>query len=223
MTASCRSKNIAETTASTVLALCIACLAAVMPAFAQAQQPAPQAPPQPDAAQPAVIRPAAVAVPRDYRIGTDDVLGIVYWRDKEMSTDARVRPDGRIALPLINEVMASGLTPEELQKKITEESKKYMEDASITIVVKEINSLKVFITGEVNKPGPYPLTSATSVIQLISMAGGLKEYANSKNILIMRNEGGKQISLKFNYREVASGKNLKQNIELRSGDTVIVP
>ena len=123
-------------------------------------------------------------------IGTDDVLSIVYWKDKDMSADAQVRPDGRIALPLINEVQAAGLTPEQLHKKITEESKKYMEDANITVVVREINSRKVFITGEVNKPGPYPLTSATTVMQLISMAGGLREYANSKKIMIMRNENG---------------------------------
>lgn len=162
-------------------------------------------------------------VPRDYVIGTDDLLGIVYWRDKEMSTDARVRPDGRISLPLINEVVAAGLTPEELQKKITEESRKYVEDASITIVVREINSLKVFITGEVNKPGPYPITSATTVMQLISLAGGLKEYANAKNIMIMRKEGDKQVSFKFNYKEVAAGKNLQQNVDLKPGDTVVVP
>ena len=90
-----------------------------------------------------------------------------------------------------------------------------MEDASITIVVREINSLRVFITGEVNKPGPYPITSATTVMQLISLAGGLREYANSKNIMIMRKEGDKQTSLKFNYKEVAAGKNLKQNIDLK--------
>jgi len=212
-------------------------VACVTPSFAQTQKPnvpppstavpapatrAPQVPPgtAPEA-PPAVMRPPDT--PAGYVIGTDDVLAIVYWRDKEMSTEARVRPDGRIAIPLINEVQAAGLTPEDLQKKITEESKKFMEDASITVVVREINSLKVFITGEVNKPGPYPLTSATTVIQLLSLAGGLKEYANAKNIMIMRKEGGKQISLKFNYKEVASGKNLKQNIELKPGDTVVVP
>ena len=124
---------------------------------------------------------------------------------------------------MINEVQAAGLTPEELQKKITQESAKFMEDASITIVVREIHSLKVFITGEVTKPGPYPLTSVTTVMQLISLAGGLKEYANSKNIMIMRKEGDKQTSLKFNYKEVAAGKNLKQNIDLKPGDTVVVP
>ena len=241
MTASYRSRNIANVkrfgkafvVGCSVLLLSTPLLAQApksnAPAPVPTQQkpaqpnPAQPNPAQPNPAQPAVVRPADVMVPSDYVIGADDVLGIVYWRDKEMSTDARVRPDGRIAIPLINEVMASGLTPEQLQKKITEESKKYMEDASITIVVKEINSLKVFITGEVGKPGPYPLTSATTVIQLISLAGGLREYANSKNILIMRNEGGKQISLKFNYREVAAGKKLQQNIELKPGDTVVVP
>jgi len=226
MTANCRSKNIADALAFVGCLVCVMTIAGAMPAFAQAQAPAPQKPatsPAPAEPPPAVLRPTNLAVPGNYVIGTDDVLGIVYWRDKEMSTDARVRPDGRISIPLINEVQAAGLTPEELQKKITEESTKFMEDASITIVVREINSLRVFITGEVTKPGPYPITSATTVMQLISMAGGLKEYANSKNIMIMRKETDKQISLKFNYKEVASGKNLKQNIELKPGDTVVVP
>ena len=224
MTASCRSRNIADASAligSLVVVIVVACVA---PAFAQTPTPSPQTKPAPPAAPPpAVVRPADVAVPGNYVIGTDDLLGIVYWRDKEMSTDARVRPDGRISIPLINEIQAAGLTPEELQKKITEESAKFMEDASITIVVREIHSLKVFITGEVNKPGPYSITSATTVMQLISLAGGLREYANSKNIMIMRKEGDKQTSLKFNYKEVAAGKNLTQNIDLKPGDTVVVP
>ena len=230
MTASCHSKSIAKTIASLTAAICVVSVVGVVPAFAQAKpvvppQPVPTqpAPTQSAPAQPAVIRPADVAIPGNYVIGADDVLGIVYWRDKEMSTNARVRPDGRIALPLINEVVAAGLTPEELQKKITEESKKYIEDASITVVVKEINSLKVFITGQVGKPGPYSLTSAMTVIQLVAVAGGLNEYADAKNIMIMRKDGNKQISLKFNYREVASGKKLQQNIELKPGDTVVVP
>lgn len=213
MTASCRSKSIAS--------LLVVGLAA--PAFGQAPKPAPTQTSAPASTTPPAVAGAAAKLPADYVIGPDDVLAIVYWKDKDMSAEARVRPDGRIALPLINEVHAAGLTPEELQKKITEESKKYMEDANITIVVREINSRKLFITGEVNKPGVYPLTSSTTVMQLISLAGGLKEYANSKNITIMRNEGGKQISLKFNYKDVAAGKNLRQNIELKPGDTVVVP
>ena len=227
MTASCRSKSTARVR-RLVAAPLLGCALLVLSGSLSAQAPAttvppqPQSPPQPPPAV-AAARPTDPVVPAGYVIGPDDVLAIVFWKDKDMSAEARVRPDGRIALPLINEVHAAGLTPEELQKRITEESKKYVEDASITIVVREINSRKVFITGQVNKPGVYPLTSTTTVIQLISLAGGLMEYANSKNIMIMRNEGGKQVSLKFNYREVAAGKRLTQNIELKPGDTVVVP
>jgi polysaccharide export outer membrane protein len=203
------------------------CLVLALTASAQTQQKpaATNGAPAVPAAAAAVAAPRATdpVVPPGYVIGTDDVLSIVYWKDKDMSADAKVRPDGRIALPLINEVNAAGLTPEELHAKIVEESKKYMEDANITVVVREINSRKAFITGEVNKPGPYPLTAPTTVMQLISMAGGLREYANAKKIMIMRSENGKQISLPFNYKDVASGKKLNQNIQLKPGDTVVVP
>jgi polysaccharide export outer membrane protein len=211
MTANFRSKNIAS------LLLLIA-----VPAFAQAQRPAAATQSTPAAAAVAP-RPTDPVVPPGYVIGTDDVLSIVYWKDKDMSADAKVRPDGRIALPLINEVHAAGLTPEQLHQKLVEESKKYMEDANITVVVREINSRKAFITGEVHKPGPYPLTAPTTVMQLISMAGGLREYADAKKIMIMRSENGRQVGLPFNYKDVAGGKNLQQNIELKPGDTVVVP
>lgn len=214
MTANCRSKSIASLIAITIAA----------PTFAQAQKPAASAQSMPAAAAVAAApRPTDPVVPPGYVIGPDDMLSIVYWKDKDMSADAQVRPDGRIALPLINEVQAAGLTPEQLREKLTEESKKYMEDASITVVVRQINSRKAFITGEIYKPGPYPLTSPTTVMQLIAMAGGLREYANAKKIVIMRSENGKQKSLPFNYKEIAEGKNLQQNIELKPGDTVIVP
>ena len=224
MTANCRSKNIDRGhgvhkvlgCAVVVLALCASTV------FAQAQKPAAQPVPAAAAAA-AAPRPTDPVVPPGYVIGTDDVLSIVFWKDKDMSADAQVRPDGRIALPLINEVVAAGLTPEQLRTKIEEEAKKYMEEANITVVVRQINSRKAFITGEVNKPGPYPLTSPTTVIQLIAMAGGLREYADSKKIVIMRNENGKPTSLKFNYKDVTAGKNLAQNIELKPGDTVVVP
>jgi polysaccharide export outer membrane protein len=203
---------------------CLGALLVTTTAFAQSPSPAEGARPVPPAAEAAAApRPSDPAVPADYVIGADDLLSIVFWKDKDMSAEARVRPDGRIALPLINEVQAAGLTPEALQQKITEESRKYMEDASITVVVREINSRRVFITGEVAKPGPYSLTSPITVMQLIAVAGGLKDYANSKNITIMRSEGGKQHSLKFNYKDVAAGKNLQQNIALKPGDTVVVP
>ena len=217
MTANCRSRNIAS----------FLLVALATPAMAQVPKPAPPggaAPATVAAAPGAVALPSDPAIPPGYVIGADDVLSIIYWKDKDMTTDStQVRPDGRIALPLLNDVDAAGLTPEQLRQKLTEESKKYMEDPNITVVVRQINSRRAFITGEVNKPGPYSLTSPTSVMQLISLAGGLKEYANAKKIIIMRTENGRQISLKFNYKDVIEGKNLKQNIELKPGDTVVVP
>ena len=223
MTANCRSMNIERDAhvRGCLGAWVLGCVVlGTAPAFAQAP-PAQSMPPA--AAAVAAPRPTDPVVPPGYVIGPDDLLSIVYWKDKDMSADAKVRPDGRIALPLINEVQAAGLTPEQLHKKLTEESKKYMEDANITVVVREINSRRAFITGEVNKPGPYPLTSPTTVMQLISLAGGLRDYANSKKIMIMRTQNGRQVSLAFNYKDVASGKKLTQNIELQPGDTVVVP
>jgi polysaccharide export outer membrane protein len=220
MTANCRSKNTDRWLG--VLALIVLCSAITS---AQAQKPVPTAQSTPTTAAAAVAAPRAgdPVVPPGYLIGTDDMLSIMFWKDRDMSTDVQVRPDGRIALPLLNEVQAAGLTPDQLRQQIMEESKKYIEDANITVVVRQINSRKVFITGEVNRPGPYPLTSATTVMQLIATAGGLREFANSKKIVIMRKENGKPISLAFNYKDVVSGKNLTQNIELKPGDTVVVP
>src|SRR5262249_4932412 len=148
---------------------------------------------------------------------------IVFWRDKDMSTEVAVRPDGKISLPLLNDILAAGLTPETLRQNLTKAASKFIEDPTVTVVVKEINSRKVFITGQVTKPGPYSLTGPTTVVQLIAMAGGLQEYADGKNITIMRTENGKPASFKFNYKDVLHGRNLKQNIELKPGDTVIVP
>jgi polysaccharide export outer membrane protein len=218
MTASFRSKNIAEAL-TLIVAVALNGAAPLAQAQTQAQAQAPAATSDTSAS----ARAADVVIPAGYVIGPDDVLSIVYWKDKDMSSESQVRPDGKISLPLINEITAAGLTPEELRQKITEESKRFMEDASITVVVRQINSRKVFITGEVSKPGPYPLTAPTSVMQLIAMAGGLREYANSKKIVIMRTEGGRPVSLPFDYPAVTSGKNLKQNIELKPGDTVVVP
>ena len=128
-----------------------------------------------------------------------------------------------ITLPLLNDIHAAGLTPDQLRERIQAGAAKFVEDPTVTVVVKAINSRKVFITGLVAKPGQYPLTAPTSVMQLIAMAGGLQEFANSKKILIMRTEDGEQVAKPFNYQDVLNRKNLKQNIELLPGDTVIVP
>ena len=181
---------------------------------------------------PAAVRPAqpatsATAVgikpPDDYVIGADDVLTVMFWRDKDMSADAIVRPDGKITLPLINEVQAAGLTPDQLRERIVTEAGRFIEDPSPSVIVKTINSRKVFITGEVEKPGPYVLTAPTTVLQLIATAGGLREYAHQKDVVIMRIDGGRQVTFPFDYASVAKRKKLTQNIFLKPGDTVVVP
>jgi polysaccharide export outer membrane protein len=156
-----------------------------------------------------------------YVIGPEDVLSIVFWRDKEMSTQVKVRPDGKISLPLLDEVQAAGLTPADLRAYLIQESKRFFGNPAVTVVVQEINSRKVFITGQVVKPGPYVIATPTTVLQVIAMAGGLKDFADSKNITIVRQEGGQRSIYAFNYKDIR--KNLRQNIELKPGDTVVVP
>jgi polysaccharide biosynthesis/export protein len=169
------------------------------------------------------VAPSGLPTPDDYVIGPDDVLSVVFWRDKDMSADVAVRPDGKISLPVINEMVATGLTAEQLRARITEAASKFVTDPTVSVVVKAINSRKVFITGMVAKPGDYGIPGRTTVLQLIAMAGGLHEFADAKNISINRIENGRQVNLRFNYKDVSKGKNLKQNIELKPGDTIIVP
>jgi polysaccharide export outer membrane protein len=203
-------------------------LAAALAAAGQQKPPA-GAPATQKPATPPVVAPAA-SLPADYVLGPDDVLRVEFWRDKDLSADATVRPDGKITLPLLNDVQAAGLTPDQLRDRVLELAKRYVEDPSLTIVVKEIRSRKVFITGEVNKPGVYLINDRMTVLQLIAMAGGLTEFAKAKDIVIMRPESGgvvrpagQPITFGFNYKEVLARRNLKQNIELKPGDTVIVP
>ena len=167
---------------------------------------------------------AAVTVAPDYVIGADDVLSIMFWRDKDLSApEVVVRPDGMVTLPLLNDVPAAGRTPEQLGNAIREAARKYVEDPNPTVIVKEIKSRRVFITGRIEKPGPYPLNGKTTILQLIAMAGGLREYVDGKDISLMRTEQGKQSVYAFNYQDVVKKKYLHQNIELKPGDVVVVP
>jgi polysaccharide export outer membrane protein len=162
-------------------------------------------------------------VPTDYVIGPDDVLGIVFWRDADMSGDVTVRPDGNITLPLIRDIKAAGLRPDELREAITKAASKLIEDPNVTVVVRQINSRNVFITGQVARPGPYPVSGQLTVLQLIAVAGGLNEYADEKNITITRTSGKTPEVFRFNYKDVARGRKMEQNITLKPGDTVVVP
>jgi polysaccharide biosynthesis/export protein len=192
------------------------------PAAPQARPAAPQAPPQTVAGQ--------VVPPADYVIGTDDVLIVMFRREKDMSAEVVVRPDGKITLPLLNDLQATGLTPDQLRENVTEQAKRLIEDPNVTIMVKQINSRKVFITGQVARPGAYPFGTRMTVLQLIAMAGGLGEFAKGKDILVIRETAGaagrpavQQTTIRFNYEDVQKGRNLPSNIELKPGDTVIVP
>jgi polysaccharide export outer membrane protein len=173
---------------------------------------------------PAATPPARVAIPtNDYLIGPEDVLGVVFWRETEISGDVTVRPDGRITVPVVGEIQAAGLTPLALQEQIATSAAKYINAPNVVVVVRTINSRKVFVTGRVTTPGAHPLIGPLTVMQAIALAGGLTEFADAKNITILRNENGRVVNLKFNYSDVARGKNVDQNVQLHPGDTVVVP
>jgi polysaccharide export outer membrane protein len=189
-------------------------------AGAAAQQ---SSPPAPDAAAKTVDT-GGVTLPADYVIGPDDVLGVLFWREKDMSVDqVVVRPDGMITLPLLNDLTAAGLTPDEFRTVVMKAAAAYIEDPNVTIVVKQINSRKVYVTGQVQRPGLFPLTTPTTVVQALAMAGGLTEFAKQGEIVVMRTTGGKTQTFRFNYGDVIRGRRLEQNISLRPGDTVVVP
>jgi polysaccharide biosynthesis/export protein len=195
------------------------------PAPVPTSQPAASTGVAPGAVAPgtAPAAPRGIDVPADYVIGPDDILDVIFWRDKDMSSQVTVRPDGRVTLPLLNDVQAAGLSPEQLRSYVMTAAAKYVEDPNVTVFVKAINSRKVFVTGMVAKPGPYPLMGPTTVMQALALAGGIQEFADSKNIIVMRTENGRPVAYRFNYKEVVKRKNLKQNIELKPGDTIVVP
>lgn len=196
-------------------------LAAMLACGVAGYAQAPASPPADPSPQMPVM--TGVEVPDHYVIGPGDLLGIVFWREKELSGDVAVLPDGRITLPLINEMTAAGLTPEQLRASLIEAARQFVTDPTATVVVRQVNSRRVFVTGMVAKPGQYPLYQTMSVLQLIATAGGLLEYAKGEDIVIIRREPSQIVSYSFNYKEVVRKKNLHQNIDLKPGDTVVVP
>ena len=173
-----------------------------------------------------VAAPTDVAddAPAEYVIGADDVLSIVFWRDQQLTSEVLVRPDGKISLPLLDEIQAAGLTPRQLRDKLTAEAKRFLSEPIVTVVVRQINSRRVYITGVVARPGQYPLSTSMTVLQLIATAGGLQEYANPKDIRIVRLEDGRPVKLRFDYTEMSKNpKTVPRHFVLQPGDTVIVP
>lgn len=167
----------------------------------------------------------AVAATTDpaYVIGEEDVLNINVWKDPEVSRTVPVRPDGKISLPLINDVQAAGLSPAQLGMAITEKLRKFMADPQVTVIVTQINSRRVYIVGEVNRAGAFPMLPNMTVLQALSSAGGFTQFANLKGIYVLRSEDGKQNRFPFSYKDVIKGQRTEQNIVLKPGDTIVVP
>jgi polysaccharide export outer membrane protein len=159
----------------------------------------------------------------NYVIGPQDVLDISVWKEPELTRAVPVRPDGKISIPLLNDVQAAGRTPLQLASDITAGLKKFVADPQVTVTVSVINSQRVFILGEVTRAGAYPLLPNMTVLQALSSAGGLTIYANTKKIYILRVEEGKQVKHPFNYKDVLAGRAPDQNILLKAGDTIVVP
>jgi polysaccharide export outer membrane protein len=156
---------------------------------------------------------------KTYQIGAEDVVGVGVWGDPRLSGQFVVRPDGKISIPLIGDVMASGKTPAQLQETIgTALQEKYIKSPDVNVQILQVHSKKYFIEGEVNKPGPYELIVPTTVLEGLSNAGGFRDFANTKKIRILR---GSKV-LYFNYKEVTNGKKLDQNIYLEPGDHIII-
>jgi polysaccharide export outer membrane protein len=157
-----------------------------------------------------------------YVIGPEDVLHVAVWKEADLTATLPVRPDGKISLPLLNDVQAAGLTPEQLAGSLTEKLKKYVADPRVTIVVTAINSKRIYLVGEVLHAGATPMIPNMTVLQALSSAG-LNQFARTKGIYILRTQNGKQEKLRVDYRKLVKGQDIDQNYLLQPGDTIVVP
>ncbi|MGD0842202.1 MAG: polysaccharide biosynthesis/export family protein [Candidatus Acidiferrales bacterium] len=190
-------------------------LAAQSPASANAQQNPP--------ASPASAAPPAAAADSSYVIGPDDVLDISVWKEPDLSRSLPVRPDGKISLPLVSDVQAAGKTPSELAATLTTLLKAYVNDPQVTVIVTQINSRRVYVVGEVARPGAFPLLPDMTVLQALASAGGFTPFANTKKIHIVRTVNGHETQFPFDYHEVLKGSKPAENIQLLAGDEIVVP
>ncbi len=157
-----------------------------------------------------------------YVIGGNDVLTVTVWKEPTLSGSMLVRPDGMISLPLLGDVQAAGLTPLRLADQITIKLKKYVQDPNVSVVVSQIHSKVIYMIGEVAKPAPVEMTPDMTLLEAISSAGGLTEFANKKKIYILRDEGGKRLRIPVHYKQALAG-NLAFDLPLKPGDTIVVP
>lgn len=174
--------------------------------------------PAPKGASPAASNQAGP----EYVIGPQDVLHIAVWKEADLTATLPVRPDGKISLPLLNDVQAAGMTPKQLADSVTEKLKKYIADPRVTVVVTEINSKRIYLVGEVIHAGATPMLPNMTVLQALASAG-LNQFANTKGIYVLRTENGRQQKLPVNYRKLVKGEQIEQNYILQPGDTIVVP
>jgi polysaccharide export outer membrane protein len=159
----------------------------------------------------------------NYSIAPEDILTIDVWKEPEISRTVPVRRDGKISLPLLNDLQAAGLTPTQLGAEIVEKLRATIVHPQVTVIVAQMSSLRIYILGQVTRGGAYPLVPDMTVMQALSVAGGFTPYANVKKIHVIRSENGTEKMFALNYKEVSSGRRTEQNIHLKSGDTIIVP
>jgi polysaccharide export outer membrane protein len=168
-------------------------------------------------------RPAEVAVKdQPYRIGCADVVQVAVWKDADLSRELPVRPDGFITLPMVGEIQANGLTPTELEQAISKKLAPYVQDPRVTVVVKEVNSSRVFVTGEVAHPGAFAMPARTSLVQAIALAGGFTEFASSDDIVVIRSRG-QPARVRVRYSDLVSEDGSPASFVLQPGDTIVVP
>ena len=158
-----------------------------------------------------------------YVIGPEDGLDISVWKEPDVSRAVPVRPDGKISLPLLNDIQAAGLTPMQLQAVVTEGLKKFFTGPQVTVIVTQINSRRIYVMGEVARPGAFSMLPNMTILQALSTAGGFSQYAKLSAIYLLRSENGQQVTYPFNYKEVIRGRRSEQNIALKPGDTIVVP
>lgn len=159
----------------------------------------------------------------EYKIGPQDILKIDVWKEDQLTRTVPVRPDGKITLPLLNDLQAAGLTPMEIAGIIRDGLRKYINEPQVTVTVTEINSRRIYVTGEVVRAGAYSLLPNMTVLQALSSSGGFTQFARVKNIYVLRTENGKQVKHPFNYKDAIGGKKPEENILLQPGDVIVVP
>jgi polysaccharide biosynthesis/export protein len=171
----------------------------------------------------AVNKKVGVPDTADYKIGEQDVVNITVWKEPQLSGPVVVRPDGKISVPLIDEVQAAGLTPMELQNVLLEKFRPFLAVPKVSVSMREINSRKVYVIGQVGHAGTFHINNNTTVLQVLTDAGGLRDYANPKKIYVMRTVNGKPVKFPFHYDAVLKGQHYEENITLQPGDTIVVP